>query len=223
MIDPKRITDYKLSLPQLEERILWWVCAAGKNGVAAANSIQKFLDKLRTDLVSYNTNPFSLIANFLLPYTREVGKQKLAERMKEAGIGCYNNKAETFIQLASSAINLQTCTIDELTAIKGIGPKTARAFIMHSRPNQKMAALDTHLLKFLRDQGITAPKSTPSSPTKYKILEIAYLNICGLRGLDAADLDLAIWNHYRETPNIPFDIEEYTNDYHQYCSIGCSC
>lgn len=213
MVDPINITNYNLTKEQLEETILFWVCAAGKNGVTAAKSLDNLLNKLKARFGEHS--PFILID--------KVGMHAaLADLMKESGIGCYNAKAITFAQLVSSAIDLRECTVDELMRIKGIGPKTARAFIVHSRPNQRVAALDTHLLKFLRHQGIITPKSTPTGK-KYLELEAAFLSICDIRGLNYADTDLEIWKHYRENPEVKFDIERYTNDYHQYCTIGCSC
>lgn len=207
MINPEKISNFNLTVPELEENILFWVCAAGKNGVTAAKCLDKLLTQLRCEYGGLT--PFSSIN-----YTKS---GNLAFHMKEAGIGCYNNKAVTFQQLASSAIDLQTCTVYDLMSIKGIGPKTARAFLVHTREAQKFAVIDTHVLKFLRHQGIIAPKSTPSGK-KYNELEKVFLNICDLRGLEAADLDLAIWNHYRTKPNEAFDLEGFTNDYHQRCA-----
>lgn len=213
MIDPTKITNYNLTVPQLEETILWWVCAAGKKGIPAAKALDKLLNTLFHEYGG--KTPFEHIR-----YTKT---GNLAFHMKESGIGNYTQKSNTFHLLAASNLNLQTCSLQELLSIKGIGPKTARAFLVHSRPNQKVAALDTHLLKFLRHQGIMAPKSTPPSGKKYFSLESAFISICDLRGLSYADTDLAIWNHYRQNPTVPFDIESYTNDYHQFCTIGCSC
>lgn len=212
MINPEKISNFNLTVPELEENILFWVCAAGKNGVTAAKS----LDKLLTNLGNHfgQDTPFNLLRKMTGDYHLHLS---LPAWLKEAGIGCYNNKAVTFRQLASSAIDLQTCTVDDLMSIKGIGPKTARAFLVHTREAQKFAVIDTHILKFLRHQGIMAPKSTPGGK-KYNELEKAFLSICDLRGLEVADLDLAIWNHYRKTPNVAFDLEGFTNDYHQRCA-----
>lgn len=223
MIDPINITNYKLTVPELEEHILWWVCAAGKNGVVAARSFHKFIWN-SFSIFTYARHSPSLtsfgVVNLVL--NRPYGLETLAHMMRGAGIGAYNQKSVTFKLLASSALNLQTCTIEELMQIRGIGPKTARAFIVHSRPHQRYAILDTHLLKFLRHQGIMAPDKPPT-PKKYLELEQAFLRLVDLGGLEVADLDLAIWNHYRETPEVKFDLEGYINDYHQFCTIGCSC
>jgi hypothetical protein len=46
MINPTNITNYNLTTAELEEHLLFWVCAAGKNGVVAASNLDKFLKNL---------------------------------------------------------------------------------------------------------------------------------------------------------------------------------
>ena len=85
----------------------------------------------------------------------------------------------------------------DLESIAGVGPKTARYFIMYSRPNAQVAALDTHILRWLQEQGYDAPKATPSSPDTYRRLEKAFLYECERRGRAPSDLDLDIWKTMR--------------------------
>jgi thermostable 8-oxoguanine DNA glycosylase len=85
----------------------------------------------------------------------------------------------------------------DLESIAGVGPKTARYFIMYSRPNAQVAALDTHILRWLQMQGYDAPKATPSSPETYRRLEKAFLLECERRGRAPNDLDLEIWKTMR--------------------------
>lgn len=186
MVNPENITKYDLSKDQLQEHILFWVCAAGKNGRTAARSLEKFL-KSATGCVA---GPFSVV--------RVIDKnQNLPEVMKSCGIGCYNGKAETFRQLANSKLNLKTCTAEDLEKIRGIGMKTSRCFILHSRYGARYAGLDTHILKYLKLAGVeNVPKSTPSSKKEYLRLEKEFLKIADLNEMLPADFDLAIWNQY---------------------------
>lgn len=185
MINPTNITNYNQTIPQLEENILWWVCAAGKNGKTAARCLDNFLSFHRRD----NLSPFNLI-KFLDT------KVNIGYELKRFGIGCYNNKAKTFLALVNSGIDLKKCTVDQLEAIYGIGPKTARCFLIHSRENQRYAGLDTHVLHFLSDLGFKIPKSTPNGK-KYKKLELDFCFVADLLGYDKlAELDLRIWNAY---------------------------
>ena len=184
LVDPDKITEYGSSDSELELRILWWVCAAGKNGTTAARCLQSLLTKWE----ALGRSPFAIVRNI----------PNLAQEMKESGIGCYSNKSKTFIQLANSGLDLKTCIVDDLESIYGIGPKTARCFLIHSRPNQRLAGLDTHVLKYLREQGIDAPTSTPTGK-KYWELEKQFLALADKAGKSVADFDLEIWVSYRRS------------------------
>lgn len=183
MIDPANITNYNLTSVELEEHILFWVCAAGKNGRTAA----RCLDSLLKDVKGYQA-PLNTIA--------KSGYDCLAPLLKRHGIGCYNSKARTMWELANSNLDLRTCSAEDLEKIYGIGMKTSRCFIMHSRPDTKYAGLDTHILKFLRSRGVPAPKSTPTNRKKYLELERKFLTFAEESGKMVAELDLEIWNYY---------------------------
>jgi thermostable 8-oxoguanine DNA glycosylase len=168
--------------------LLWWVCAAGKNGMRAAKSLESFL-KTWCYFAEHPKSPFSIVK-----YVANKTKS-LADELRFHGIGCYNLKAKSFLTLATSSLNLRTCTVEELEQIPGIGPKTARCFVIHSRPDQMYAGLDTHLLHFLADLGYKVPKSTPTG-TKYRNLEKIFLSLCQQVRMTVAELDLLIWNSY---------------------------
>lgn len=204
MVDPSDITNYNLTIPELEEHLLFWVLAAGKNGTTAARLLDKLLktlhhvegarpfmtigtrmyDDMYYDMFSVNIDPFG-------------GYKYFTDVMKECGIGCYNNKSRTIHELVNSNLDLKTCTAEQLESIYGIGMKTSRCFIIHSRPNAQYAGLDTHALKFLRSKGHEAPKSTPSSKKKYLELEKIFLTYVKESGMMVPEFDLKIWNKYK--------------------------
>lgn len=188
MIDPSNITNYSLNDIELEEHLLFWVLAAGKNGTTAAKLLDKLLYKLGG--VKGNT-PFEKIRMCI-----ERG-HNLSEFMRMCGIGCYNNKSRTLTELATSGVDLRTCETTDLEKIYGIGMKTSRCFIMHSRKGARIAGLDTHLLKHLREAGVeNVPKSTPGSKKMYMVLEQEFLRLADEAGMSPADYDLYIWNRY---------------------------
>lgn len=166
--------------------MLFWICAAGKNGMTAAKCLDKLLQELEYK-VAGNTH-FERIRNTQVSH--------LAILMRDNGIGCHSIKANTFIQLANSGLNLKNCSTDDLEKIKGIGPKTSRCFIIHSRRNQQLAGLDRHILSYLSDLGYTVPKSTPTG-NKYKQIEKWFLAEVKKSGKTVSELDLEIWNKYR--------------------------
>jgi len=199
MIDPEFITNYNLTDRELEEYILFWVCAAGKNGRTAARCLEVFLSMITFN----NMSPFEAIRskdtydNLTTDTMKKILSEHktIAELMRLSGIGCYNNKSRTFIELAWSNINLKICTVDDLEKIYGIGMKTSRCFILHSRKNVRYAGLDTHILKFLKAMGYNTPKSTPTGK-KYLELEAAFLNYADMVYKTPAEFDLDIWNQY---------------------------
>ena len=193
MIDPTKITNYKQTTRQLEEVLLFWICAAGKNGRTAA----RCLDSLMKDIYGYEVGPFKAISDYVdmfFAYPQDI--LPLYLKLKEHGIGCYRNKARTMLELSYCNINLCTCTTDDLEALYGIGFKTARCFILHSRKDARVAGLDTHMLKHLRDLGYDAPLSTPSSKKQYLTFEKIVLSLSDTAGMSPADYDLMVWNKY---------------------------
>ena len=188
MIDPTNITNYNLTDSELEEHLLFWVCAAGKNGTTAARCLDKFLKT-----IGYPDNypsPFAAIEHATYNHY-------ISDLLKLSGIGCYTGKATTFVDLATSSLDLRTCTAGDLEGIYGIGRKTSRCFILHSRKDAQYAGLDTHILKHLRAAGVKdVPKQTPSSKKQYERLEKEVLRLAKGVGMSPANYDLMVWNKY---------------------------
>jgi len=188
MIDPENITNYKQSYAELEEFILFWVCAAGKNGRTAARCLDKFLKNIGYHELPFDS-PFDVI--------EDQAYDDLPNIMKDAGIGCFNQKARTFAELIESGIDLKKCSVDDLEAIHGIGMKTARCFLIHSRRDVRLAGIDTHMLKHLKAVGVpNVPSSTPSNKKEYVRLENEFLKLADEAGKAPAVFDLEIWNKY---------------------------
>lgn len=184
LVDPDNITRFDLRDWELELVILFWVCAAGKNARVAAANLDRLLCRGR-DLFGVE-GPFSIIQNY---------GPSLPEALRSHGIGCYNNKSRTMFELASSGLNLKSCSVSDLEKVRGIGPKTARCFLMHSRRGVRHAGLDTHCLKYLRERGVDVPKSTPTG-RRYLELESIFLDMADESGMTVAEFDLEIWRQY---------------------------
>lgn len=196
MIDPEKITNYNLTVPELEEHLLFWICAAGKNGRTAARCLDRLLNEVRTwtkqNHLPLHRSPFKLLRQMHSVKRNSVWLSKL---MQSCGIGCYNTKSRAFIEAAESYLNLRTCSPQDLERIHGVGQKSSRCFVLHSRKNARVAGLDTHLLKYLRSLGYDAPKTTPTG-RKYLQLEQDFLKLADEAGVEPAVLDLQIWNEY---------------------------
>lgn len=191
LVDPIQFTNYNRTVPQLEAMLLFSVLVAGKAALPTARALDRFLNLALTKYISKSKYPFKVLNK---PYfTRD----RLAAMLRACGVGCYNQKCITVHQIVRSGLNLQTCTVDQLTAIHGIGPKTARMFLLHSRPNQRYAALDVHILHYLRDLGHDVPRNTPGSARRYAEIEQLCLRFADDLNMSPADWDLMVWNHYR--------------------------
>ena len=176
-IDPHKITDYNRNQYQKESFLLYCICAAGKTASIQATKLNSFLEGI--------TKPFSYIKDL-------VKSQELYTYLVKSKLGQYKRIEKSFKNVLD--FDLDCVTVDELVRVKGIGPKTARFFVMHSRRDQKVATLDVHILKWLREQGVErVPSQTPQNEVAYKRLEEKFLKLAKGLGKDPAELDLEIW------------------------------
>jgi thermostable 8-oxoguanine DNA glycosylase len=184
LVDPHNITDYERSVSELKLVLLFWVAAAGKKATTAARSLSLLLEEGSTRFRS--DDPFEIVSSY---------GDSLAEAMKRHGMGCHGAKSKCMLALARSGLDLKTCSVSDLESVVGIGPKTARCFVMHSRRGVRHAGLDTHVLKYMRDIGLDVPKSTPSG-RKYAEVEEIFLRLADSSGMSVAEFDLDIWRRY---------------------------
>lgn len=181
LIDSHDITNYNRTDEELELFWLFGVLVAGKNSKVQAGKLASFL---RNDI---DLSPFEYISHMITcGYLRD--------QMEEYKLGQYNRIEQCFYE--SLYIDLRNATVEDYEGITGVGPKTARFFVLHTREDDHHAVLDTHILRWMREElGVPTPKNTPSGK-RYAELEAVYLKYCDDNNLDPADLDLKIWNKY---------------------------
>ncbi len=187
LVDPKDVISYDRTNSELE--LFWLFCAvvAGKTAKTQARLLNRFLLSLPVANHPDNDSPFERL------YKAEMAGM-LLDKLKESRLGQFNRLER--LMRESLSLDLQTCSVEDLEAIYGVGPKTARMFVMMSRPNQRYAALDTHVLKHLRSKGIEAPAVTPSGGATYRRLELEFLKLADESGMPVSDYDLMVWKHY---------------------------
>ncbi|HEX7654322.1 MAG TPA: hypothetical protein VF607_12505 [Verrucomicrobiae bacterium] len=182
MVDLTRVTNFNRTQAELEEFWLVTICVAGKNGPVQARKVHEFLTGLAGD------TPFDKIRRLIVA-------DRLLARLQEVKMGQYNRVQKAFTQ--SLLLNLTTATLADLLAIPGVGGKTARFFLLHSRAGFEHIVLDTHILRFLREVGRLRkiPASTPSTATKYNDIERRALPVMRRHfpNLTIAEADLKIW------------------------------
>ena len=186
-INPKKITNFNRSQADLELFAIFAVCVAGKKAQQTADKVNNHFRDTQTP--TKQLTPFETIKSL-------INIRVFGAYLQFAKFGQYKRIYRALRDLTESGIDLKTCTVEDLEAIHGIGPKTSRFIIMHSRPKQRLATLDTHILRWMRDQGIETPKATPQSRKLYKELEDKFLTLCDKCAILPSQLDLKIWKKY---------------------------
>jgi len=189
MVDPYDVTDYGRSRAELEEYFLFCLAVAGKKAVMIAAKVAEFLKG-----AAPGETPFE----YVLRIERE---GTLSDRLKEVRLGKYA-LLEAAYSAAARIGDISAASVEQLEALPGVGPKTARFFILHSRRDAKVAVIDTHVLKFLRERGHDVPKGFPTAQT-YRRLEAVMLDEMEASGLSRAEFDLAVWSHYASGGKTP--------------------
>jgi hypothetical protein len=172
-----------MNTAELEYRLLYSVVVAGKSAKFADRALRTFLGE------SDGRSPFEYIRALL-----QSDAPSLCDVLTVARTGNYTKLCGAFGMAVDTGLDLATCTPMELEKIHGIGPKTSRFFILWTRPGARYAALDTHVLKWLRYLGHATPTSTPQSSKRYAELEAVILAEADRRGMTPRELDAAIWD-----------------------------
>lgn len=182
MITPTQITNYNRSESELQSFWLFGAFCAGKNSDYASACLSRLLAKCG------DQTPFD--------YLKSLGETGIHNALVAARIGQYARLSRFVME--SLDLDLKNATVNELMDVFGIGPKTARFFLLHTRPNQSLAVLDTHILKYLKDKGLNVPDNTPSNKKKYEELEKQFIFFAhsDFPHMNLADIDLMLWMKY---------------------------
>ena len=182
-IDPKNITNFHRDTDELQAFWLFCMFVAGKNSDWASRCLKKLIDTADkgTDGGIFN-------------YFKSIGEVGIHNTLVANKVGQYTRLTKGIVQ--SLNLDLRTCSLQDLLDIHGVGNKTARFFLLHTRRNCDYAVLDTHILAWMRDHGVeNAPKSTPTNLKVYSELENRYRILSRLHfpHMSNAQIDLLIW------------------------------
>lgn len=183
MIDPSKITNYNRTEEELEEFLLFTIMVAGKSAIQTAKKLNEFLY-----FADNKKSPLDTIID-------RDNRSCLLYAMRMCKLGQYDRLEKAFKGIIQFKNRLKSVTIEELESVYGIGSKTSRFFILHSRPDQQIAVLDTHILKWMYSQGYDVPKATPRKELYGKI-EKDFLTEAWKREKTPAEFDLEIWKSY---------------------------
>jgi hypothetical protein len=180
-VDPNNIPS-TMSRKELEWFILFGICVANK----PANITRKKMDDF-LELISGDWSPFDKVRV-------AINAGLLGKNLRKVRFGQYNRINRAFRQVIE--LNLDNLSVETLESVKGIGPKTARFIILYYKPKSEVVPLDTHVLRWLREHGYNAPKSTPPAGKKYQELEQAFVKEAKKRRLSVKELDTIVWQTY---------------------------
>ena len=190
MINPAEVTNYNRTQSELQEFLLFCINVAGKKSSIEAPKLEVFLQRAKD--ITKESSPFNCIKKLI-----QLGR--LQEIMHWAKLSPYKQRYNSYVDAVKLG-DLQKVTMNRLLQVPGIGLKTARFFLSHSREDFDEPMLDTHILQFLRDNGYrNAPKSTPSNLGVYNYYANIFKMFARVSGKSVTDLDLEIWKQYSKT------------------------
>jgi thermostable 8-oxoguanine DNA glycosylase len=197
---------YGAKAPELEKFILLNMFVAGKNATIQQKKLDQFIACVKKDIGEFAVDTLGVISAIHNTLTTQEMPDKIMGWLQEVKAGQYRRLCAGIIQacegIGGGKINLTNCTRKQLLTIKGIGRKTSSMFLMYTRKDWRGACLDTHILKFLREEGgcPEAPLSTPSTLDMYTKYENKFIYLAQQAGKSIADYDFEIWSRYRSVP-----------------------
>lgn len=195
MIDPDNITNFNRTDSELEEFLLFTICVAGKKAHEQARKLEEFLW-----LGPHGRSPFRRLRWM---NTSACFPGGIEGALRKVRMGQYARIGGVFACLARKTVNPRTVTLEELESIPGIGSKTSRFFLVHSRPDQRLAVLDRHILRHLREAGVDrVPDNTPRTQKDYRRLEEEFLRLADAQGCPVHQLDLQLWKERRSPARV---------------------
>ena len=183
IINPTKITDFNRSIESLQEFWLFCIFVAGKNSDIAASKLRELSDVLPDGNES------------LFDKLKKLSATDITDYLVKAKVGQYGRITNAILD--TLMIDIDTASLEDLLNIRGVGPKTARFFLLHSRKDCSHAVLDTHILKWLSRLGYSdVPKATPQVSRIYSHREKIFVDRARKMwpNLSIAEIDLLIWS-----------------------------
>ena len=200
-IDPTNITDFNRDTNQLEAFWLFCMFVAGKNSDHASRCLSKLIhasNQLTHKRAADGNFALVPLGNIeeegIFNYFKSIGETGIHNALVANRVGQYTRLTKGVMQ--SLDLDLSTCSLDDLLKIHGVGNKTARFFLLHTREGCDYAVLDTHILQWMGNRGEDVPKSTPTNSNVYRDLEkrFRYLSRLSYPFLSDAQIDLLVWS-----------------------------
>lgn len=192
MITPTAVTRYGRNSMELLEFAIFAVCVAGKNSDQTAKKCDVLWrdQNFRTTLSTQFQFPPQTDSEYSL-YVKLI-RQCLVDHK----IGQYDRLSRVIMWLNQMSCKLDTVLFNTLVNFRGIGPKTAAFFLLHSRQDATIPVIDTHICKYMATKGVTM--KVTSNLAKY--MENAALVKQHIQldfpKMTLAEADLYLWRTY---------------------------
>ena len=189
-INPKEITNLRRTQHEKEKFLIFCVLCAGKSSDVMAEKLENLLEQ--TTIAGWEYGPFDY-----LDYLHDVNR--LESELKKHKIGKYDLLMQFFRYVFANSYVQEKCGPftnwhrSDLVDAPGISYKTASLYRMHCF-GDKIACLDTHVLRWLRNEGFKGvPKASPSNWETYRHWENVFLGECYKREVEPNHFDLSLW------------------------------
>ena len=196
MITPNSITNFNRSTAELGWFWLFCLSVQGKNSGVQSRKINNIIHCFE-DAFQCEVDPI---------YVYSKTPHEFSEELEQIGLGQYDRIFTALAETveAGGVEFLKTATVEELMGIYGVGPKTARFFILHSCRGARCVPLDTHVIKWLQmvvraNMCSSFTCSRPTNNEDYLLKEKAALSWMDkiFPDISIADADLLIWKSMR--------------------------
>ena len=218
MIDPTQITKFDRTQAELEWFLLFCISTAGKNATVTAKKINDGIDfthrvkrfqSMGIYSIGFSDTSWMILGDKYYKYNQ--CSNWMVDFAQVVKLGKYELIRKSSEHIFKNEIHkrLDTVTLEELLEIPGVGNKTARFFLMHSRPGFEGAVIDTHIHGWL-EKVCQSELPKPTTDAKYKSLERLWLSMTEVffPGLPLHVADLATWILMRTWPKYdPFKKE----------------
>lgn len=191
-INPKEITDLNRTKAQKEKFLLFCVLCAGKSSDVMAEKLEQLLEPVNSGPPRFElkATPLDYLVNLLR-------NGRLREVLEKHKIGKYKLLTDFVTYLRDWPIRAALTVTEQdrstLVHAPGISYKTASLYRMHCF-GDRIACLDTHVLRWLRVQGFKGvPKASPSNWDVYRHWENVFLGECYKREVEPNHFDLDLW------------------------------
>ena len=178
-----------MSAFELEAKLFYSAVVAGKCATFANQCVARWLENVWSE-----ETPFLTAARLDLDGSLEAS-------LRKARTGNYQKLIRVLRIAMLKKIDLSMVSPGELETIPGIGPKTSRFFVVWTRPEERHAVLDVHILRWLAGKGYDVPVHTPSKK-RYAEIEQMFLGEADKAGKTPRELDFEIWSRSASAKNV---------------------